>query len=227
MSTRTSGRFSALSDRIRLLDDLIHRTDATAARWVAAGAEAKELSASQVGEEWLSGPYAVLRAATALRTSLQRLSNGMNTYDDRWVTARSDGRAIVKVLPVEWFEPLLLSGYRIDAWMQPTVTPSNLAAHTGSFYRTTSPQGRVCGVLGAGNISSTPPLDALYKLFVEGQVVAIKLNPLNDYLGPIFEEAFASFIDRGWMRFCMEGPIQVPASPNTRWSTPSTSPVAP
>lgn len=194
-----------ISDRIRLLDDLIHRTDSAAGRWVAAGAAAKGLSASQVGEEWLSGPYAVLRAATALRSSLQRLSKGLNTYDDRWVTAGPDGRAIVTVLPVDWFEPLLLSGYRIDAWMDQTVTPSNLAEHTASFYRNPSPPGRVCGVLGAGNVSSIPPLDALYKLYVEGQVVAIKLNPLNDYLGPIFEEVFAAFIDRGWIRFLYGG----------------------
>ena len=95
-----------IGDRVRLLDELIHRTDAVAERWVAAGAEAKGLGPFQVGEEWLSGPYAVLRAATALRMSLQRLSKGLNTYDDRWVTTGPDGRAIVKVLPVEWFEQL-------------------------------------------------------------------------------------------------------------------------
>jgi len=195
----------SISDRIRLLDDLIRHTDSAAARWVAAGAEAKGLGAGQVGEEWLSGPYAALRAATALRSSLLRLSKGLNTYEDRWVTTGPDGRAIVKVLPVDWFEPLLLSGYRIDAWMEQTVTPSNLAEHTASFYRNSSPLGRVCGILAAGNVSSIPPLDALHKLFVEGQVVAVKLNPVNDYLGPIFEEIFDAIIERGWMRFLYGG----------------------
>jgi aldehyde dehydrogenase (NAD(P)+) len=195
----------AIGERIRLLDDLIRRTDAAASRWAAAGAEAKGLSPAQVGEEWLSGPYGMLRAITALRSSLQRIAMGSNTYHDRWVRRGADGRAIVKVLPVEWFEPVLLSGFRIDVWMEPDVTPTSLAEHTASFYKTPSQVGRVCGILGAGNVSSIPALDALNKLFVEGQVVAVKFNPVNDYLGPIFEEIFGGLIERGWMSFLYGG----------------------
>ncbi|HEX5671124.1 MAG TPA: aldehyde dehydrogenase family protein, partial [Acidimicrobiia bacterium] len=195
----------AIGERIRLLDDLIRRTDLAASRWAAAGAGAKGLSRGQMGEEWLMGPYGLLRAATALRSSLQRIAKGINTYDDRWVRQGADGRAIVKVLPVEWFEPVLLSGFRIDVWMEPLVTPNNLAEHTASFYKTPSPVGRVCGILGAGNVSSIPALDALSKLYVEGQVAAVKFNPVNDYLGPIFEEIFGGFIQRGWIRFLYGG----------------------
>jgi aldehyde dehydrogenase (NAD(P)+) len=195
----------AIGERIRMLDDLIRRTDAAAARWVAAGAEAKGLTAGQVGEEWLSGPYAVLSAANALRSSLERLAKGLTTYEDRWVRSGVDGRAIVKVLPVDWFEPLLLSGYRLDTWMDQGVTPSNLADHTASFYRNPPSVGQVCGILCAGNVSSIPPLDSLHRLFVEGQVAAVKLNPVNDYLGPIFEEVFGGFVERGWLRLVYGG----------------------
>lgn len=195
----------SINERIQLLDDLIRRTDAAAARWVAAGCEAKGLTAGQAGEEWLSGPYAVLRAANALRSSLERLAKGLTTYEDRWVRSGVDGRAIVKVLPVDWFEPLLLSGYRIDTWMDLAVRPANLANNTASFYRNPPSVGQVCGILGAGNVSSIPPLDALHKLFVEGQVAAVKLNPVNDYLGPIFEEVFGGFVERGWLRLVYGG----------------------
>jgi len=46
-------------------------------------------------------------------------------------------------------------------------------------------------VLGAGNVSSIGPMDTLYKLFAEGQVVILKMNPVNEYLGPFIDEAFA------------------------------------
>ena len=112
---------------------------------------------------------------------------------------RTAGR-VVRVFPVEWWEPLLLSGYRLDVWMQSGVTPANLTEHTAQFYRNPPPAGRVCAVLGAGNIGSIPPLDVLHKLYAEGQVVALKLSPVNDYLGPIYSEIFSDFIDRGFLR---------------------------
>jgi aldehyde dehydrogenase (NAD(P)+) len=73
-------------------------------------------------------------------------------------------------------------------------------AYTGE-----SPTAKVCLVLGAGNIASIPPLDLLYKLFAEGQVCAVKLNPINDYLGPFLEQVFEEFIERGFVRFVYGG----------------------
>ena len=46
-------------------------------------------------------------------------------------------------------------------------------------------------VLGAGNVSSIPATDTISKVFQEGQVVLLKMNPVNEYLGPIFERLFA------------------------------------
>ncbi len=40
-------------------------------------------------------------------------------------------------------------------------------------------------MLGAGNVASIGPLDVVYKLFAEGQVCILKMNPVNEYLGPI------------------------------------------
>ncbi len=47
-------------------------------------------------------------------------------------------------------------------------------------------------MLGAGNVASIPPMDALYKMFVDGNVCLVKLNPVNEYLGPFYEEALAA-----------------------------------
>ena len=72
---------------------------------------------------------------------------------------------------------------------------------TGSHSR----KGQVALVLGAGNVNAIAPLDTLYKLYAEGQVVLLKLNPVNDYLGPILEETFAPFISAGFLRIASGG----------------------
>ncbi len=164
--------------------------------------------------------------AGALIRSLARVERGQTTYKPGWVSAGADGQAQVRVFPVEWWEPLLLSGYRLDVSMQSGITPANLAEHTARFYRDPPPAGRVCAVLGAGNIASIPPLDVLYKLYAEGQVVALKLNPVNDYLGPIYSEIFSDFIDRGFLRLFYGGNDTGAPSYRALTSTPSTSPAA-
>jgi acyl-CoA reductase-like NAD-dependent aldehyde dehydrogenase len=65
--------------------------------------------------------------------------------------------------------------------------------------------GKVALVLGAGNIASIAPLDVLYKLIAEGQVCLLKMNPVNDYLGPFLEEAFRSLIAQGFVRIAYGG----------------------
>jgi aldehyde dehydrogenase (NAD(P)+) len=74
-----------------------------------------------------------------------------------------------------------------------------------AFYREQAPRGRVALILGAGNIASIAPMDALHKLYSEGQVVVVKMNPVNEYLGPVLEEVFAPFVERGFARFAYGG----------------------
>ena len=88
---------------------------------------------------------------------------------------------------------------------EPGVTPANLSDHTAQFYRNPPPDGRVCAVLGAGNIASIPPLDVLYKLFAEGQVVALKLSPVNDYLGRSTPRSSPISSIAGFLRFFYGG----------------------
>lgn len=75
----------------------------------------------------------------------------------------------------------------------------------GLIYNEQHPTGKVALVLAAGNISSIAPLDMLYKLYAEGQVVIVKMNPVNDYLGPFLEEIFEQFIRAGYLRFAVGG----------------------
>lgn len=49
------------------------------------------------------------------------------------------------------------------------------------------------------------PGDFLSKLFVDGQVVALKMNPVNEYLGPILEDGFAALIKAGYLQILYGG----------------------
>jgi len=74
-----------------------------------------------------------------------------------------------------------------------------------AFYHLSRPAGRVALVLGAGNVSSIPALDVLHKLFIEGQVVMLKMNPVNAYVGPILEEAMKPLVDQGYLSIVYGG----------------------
>ena len=54
-------------------------------------------------------------------------------------------------------------------------------------------------ILGAGNVSCIPLLDAIYHLVAKRSVVYIKLNPVNEYLLPVYEKVFNNFISLGYM----------------------------
>src|SRR5262249_55149745 len=79
-------------------------------------------------------------------------------------------------------------------------------ASQGRIYR--EPQrgpGKVALVLGAGNVSSIPPMDLLYKLFVENEVVVLKMNPVNAHVGPKLERAFKPLIEDGFLAIVYGG----------------------
>ena len=205
---RSQGRWTqtSIADRVALLESVGRRMDFAAERWVEAAAAAKHFSleSAPAAEEWLSGPFAIIAYCRALAETLRRVGEGKNPYPTRAVKVGSDGRAIVEVLPFDWFDRLLLSGYTLEVWMEPSVTPANLAENTASVYRQT-PRPGVCAVLGAGNVGSIPPLDVLYKLMAENQVVILKMSPVNDYLGPLLEEVFADLIEGEYVRIVYGG----------------------
>jgi hypothetical protein len=54
--------------------------------------------------------------------------------------------------------------------------------------------------LAAGNVASLGPRDVIYKLVVEGKVVVMKANPVNDYLLPHWTRALGPLIGAGVLR---------------------------
>jgi aldehyde dehydrogenase (NAD(P)+) len=197
-----------IAAKVEHLRALGRKTSAQADRWVQAACRAKGIDPASplAGEEWSSGPWALLVGINSLVETLSQVArSGSARLRDGSVHTRSDGQVVVDVFPQTVWDRLLLSGVAAQVWMQPGVTEANLAATTAVFYRQVNPAGAVALVLGAGNIASIPPLDVLYKLYAEGRVCLLKMNPVNDYLGPVFEGIFADLVRAGFMRFAYGG----------------------
>ncbi|GAC1437345.1 MAG: aldehyde dehydrogenase family protein [Chloroflexota bacterium] len=190
-------------DKVAYLLNARMRAPRVAERWVAAATAAKGIppGSALAGEEWLSGPWALLFALNRLAETLRSVArDGTPGLKPGAVRERPDGQVVVDVFPLTIYDRLLLSGVAAEVWMQPGVTRATLAATMAGFYRQCDPHGRVALVLGAGNIASIPALDVLTKLFNEGCVCLLKLNPVNAYLGPFFAEIFARLIGDGYLR---------------------------
>ncbi len=89
--------------------------------------------------------------------------------------------------------------------MDPNVSFQTGSVPQASFYQSAEKKGQVCLVLGAGNVGTSIPIDFLTKLFVEGQVVALKMNPVNEYLGPIIEDGFNALIKTSFLQVLYGG----------------------
>lgn len=197
-----------LAERTRYFEGLKQKTAQHAAEWVRAAIHAKRIPEESplAGEEWLSGPWAMLYGLNRAIRTLEDIQAGRYPrFGTAAVRARPDGQVIVEVYPDGLYDRLLMSGVRAEVWMAPEVTSQNLNDHMGSFYKTPQTRGKVALILGAGNIASIGPLDVLYRMFAMGQVCLLKMNPVNDYLGSILEKVFSDFVAADWVHFAYGG----------------------
>lgn len=197
-----------IAQKIIYLRQAHTQTTKVAARWVAAAAAAKGIPADSplVGEEWTSGPWALLYCLNRLIETMTAIAKtGSPALNPKAVHTRPNGQVVVDVFPQSIYDTLLLSGVSAQVWMQPDVTVANLKDSMATWYKKSQHTGKVTLVLGAGNIASIPPLDVLYKLYAEGQVCLLKMNPVNDYLGPFFAEVFAALIADGFLQLAYGG----------------------
>jgi acyl-CoA reductase-like NAD-dependent aldehyde dehydrogenase len=196
-----------LQERIAMLRAIRGEYRRLAEESVIAACQAKGLdpSSPRAGEEWLAGPMIVIRNLRLLEESLGAIqAHGVPRIPRAWTRTLPDGRLAIRVFPASNLESMLLPKHQAEVHMQPGVTPENLHEHQARFYR--SPHdGRLCAVLGAGNVNAIPPTDVLYKMFVEGAVCVLKMNPVNEYLGPFIERAFRPLIDAGYLALVYGG----------------------
>jgi hypothetical protein len=189
---------ASLRDRVGLARAMLAGAVRTADRLVAESCAAKwiALDSPAAGEEWLTGPWVTIRALRQLVRSLTLLARNGNTPVGR-VRETDDGRVAVRVFPASRTDALLFMGVDAEVRLEAGADVKALHDTRARFHKAPDHDGKVCVVLGAGNVNSIPPLDVLTKLFNEGKVCVLKTNPVNAYVGPILEEAFADAIARG------------------------------
>ncbi|MFL5705697.1 MAG: aldehyde dehydrogenase family protein, partial [Ktedonobacteraceae bacterium] len=188
-------------ERIAILDQLIKDFTAITPSWVAASLRAKGIAEGSPAssEEWAAGPWPVLKNMRQLRQSLADIESSGHPKIPGPVTTRSDGQVVAQVFPQTAYDRIFFMGITGEIWMEPGVTAEELPKTQAVIYQQQGHSGKVALVLGAGNVSSIGPMDILYKLFVEDQVVILKSNPVNAYLDPLIEESFRALVEPGFL----------------------------
>ena len=192
----------AISQKIKYLEKIQERVYQTAKQQVELSILAKG-NASAVAwesEEWLSGPVVTCRNIRVLLTKLKEIAVDHRSLLSNRQMQTIEGRLHVQVFPETLFDRIIYTGIKGEVWQQSDINLKNITVKMASYYQQKKPCGAISLVLGAGNVASIAPLDAIYKLFVEGQVVILKLNPVNAYLGSIWSEVFRCLIDEGFLQ---------------------------
>jgi aldehyde dehydrogenase (NAD(P)+) len=197
-----------LTRRAELLAEVHETAEGVAEQWVRLACEIKGINFEDpyAGEEWISGPYAVLAGAGTLAHTLSALAQGKSPIGrDRLGQATGD-RVVVNALPRSVQQWTLMHGFTAGVWLRPGISAEQAKARAGlgALDRTGVSAG-VGVVLGAGNITSIAPLDVLYELVASNRSVILKLNPVLGRLEPVLSAALAPLIREGFVRIVTGG----------------------
>jgi hypothetical protein len=188
--------------RAELLDRVLRDTMAVKDEWLRAACEAKGLDPGSVeaGEELFAGIGTLVRMERLLRNSLHQIAEKGRPSFAGPVRKSDDGRLRVRVFPASPSDRMLFPQTTAEVWMQSGVSRADLERGQAAAYKDPEGHAGVALVLAAGNVASLGPRDALNELFVEGKVVVMKANPVNDYLVPYWNSALAALVEAGVLR---------------------------
>ncbi len=190
----------SIGRRVELLNACLRGVGTVAEDWVRDGSKRKGVAPGDPleGEEWLAGPVTTIRNIRLFIAALE--ANGQPPPPA--LKTRPDGQVVARVFPASLQDKLMMGGITAEVWIEKGKPPTQ-----GAIYRERDPKakGKVALVLGAGNVSSIPPMDVLYKLFAEDEVCVLKMNPVNADVGPHLEKAFAPLIDAGFLAIVYGG----------------------
>lgn len=192
----------SIDEKIALLERMRHGYREIAEESVRLSCQAKgiDFDSPTAGEEWLGGPMVTIRVIRLTEEALREVKQyGAPRIKPSDIRDLPDGRIAVKVFPTNTFDSTLLAKHLGEVYMEKGITRENLKDHQASFFKKPNHAGRVCLVLGAGNVNAIPPTDVVYKMFVEGIACVLKMNPVNAYLGPLIERAFQPLVARGFL----------------------------
>jgi acyl-CoA reductase-like NAD-dependent aldehyde dehydrogenase len=195
-----------IQERISILDEIMADLPKVRERWVSASMQAQSLSPKTFGEsENLVVFSLVYRSVRLLRQSLKDIEKTGKPRIPGSIRTKSNGQVVAPVFPQFWYDRMVLPGVKAEMWMDPELTDPEEALSQASFYQSSNKHGKITLVLGAGNLSALVTMDFLYKLFVEGTVVVLKPNQVNEYIAPLIEEGFQALIKRNFFRVVYGG----------------------
>ncbi len=187
--------FSNLSndDLISMLQNVINNIKTTSYYWISVASENKGYDKKHLaGEDWVSGPFSTILAIEYYIKFLQNESNlDMSNFDENTNT--------LKVFPNNNVEKLTFPFLTGEVVFNKTLDFEKIDTYRGFSNRYDKFTPKITLVLGAGNVSSIPLLDALFHIIAYRSTIFLKLNPVNDYLLPVFEQILMPFIERGYL----------------------------
>lgn len=195
-----------IEERISILDEMREDLLSVVQEWVDVSLQAKGNKHGGVNEgvEWASY-WPMLRTVRLVRNSLKDIRrHGKPRVSGRTWT-RPSGQVVVNVFPQTLWERILFLGIKGDVWMHPDMTTEEVLERQAAVYSDGHQSGKVSIVLGAGNVGFLAFAQVMHKLFFQLEVAVLKLNPVNGYLGPLFERGMKSLIRRGFMRMVYGG----------------------
>lgn len=169
--------------------------------WVESELEAKGIADEDtfsVATEWTFIAQA-LRAVRQIEKSLREIEAEGRPRIAGPVSVGPGDRTVMRVFPQEKWDRLIFQGVEADVWFQPGIKEREAYELQAAHHRDVDYAGGLSLVLGAGNVSMIPFCDALHKLFVDLQVVALKMNPVNAHVGPHLERCMRSLIEGGFL----------------------------
>ena len=190
-----SKEFSTIDNTklISMLEESIKNIKDVAYYWATVSAENKGVSNTIAeGEEWLGGPFATVFGIQYYIDTLKDLNKpldeelfnkNLNTY---------------KVFPNNILERIFFPFISAEIKFNKNIKFNEIEEFRG-FAMRYKHKPSISLILGAGNVSCIPLLDAIYHLVAKRSVVYIKLNPVNEYLLPVYEKVFNNFISSGYM----------------------------
>ena len=192
-------------DLVPLLERLTESLMEHSKDWVAAACAAKRIpdTSPAVGEEWTSIAVTA-RYLRLLAAAMRDLATGQPPSAPSSPHAVAGNRIAVPAFPVDIYDKAAMAGFSVDVWLKPGVSVEQANDRQAAAWSGGGSAG-VSLVLGAGNVAAIPITDALDRLFIARHPVLLKMNPVNDYLGPIFEQAFGELVRRGVLRIVYGG----------------------
>ncbi len=190
-----SKEFSTIenSKLISMLEESINNIKEIAYYWATVSAENKGVTNTAAeGEEWLGGPFATVFGIQYYIDTLKDLNKPLNQelFNKHLNT--------YKVFPNNILEKIFFPFISAEIKFNKNIKFNEIEEFRG-FAMRYKHEPSISLILGAGNVSCIPLLDAIYHLVAKRSVVYIKLNPVNEYLLPVYEKVFSNFISSGYM----------------------------